>query len=312
MVAQALPLAWLAHEAEIRLWERCGSEARLEAELLLAHALGHTRTQLYTQLTRFATEEELHRFSALLGRRLAGEPLAYITGHREFYGLDLAVNRNVLVPRPETEFLVEVVLATLSASQARPAGDGHVWQLSARQRPAGEWRIVDVGTGSGAIAIALASRLPSSKIFAIDVSPEALDVASYNCQRHGVASQVTLLHGDLLSPLREKVDAIVANLPYVPSRELAHLQVEVREYEPHQALDGGPDGLSLYRRLLPQARQKLQPAGFIALEMGAGQKDEMYALARHCFPDASIRVLEDFAGIPRVIVIEAGDSTYGR
>ncbi len=316
----AVPLAWLAHSADLRLRPHADGEARLEAELLLAHVLDCTRSQLYAELGRFATSAEMEEFQRLLERRLAGEPLAYITGHREFFGLEMAVGPEVLVPRPETEQLVEVVLAAFGVSvqtdvvarvgaglRPAPTDRGRAgdpvdlrWPLRLREETRVRPRIVDVGTGSGAIAIALATHLPEARIYATDISPAALALAGRNCHSHGVRDRVDLLSGDLLAPLPEPVDAIVANLPYVPSAELAGLQVEVREHEPRLALDGGPDGLDLYRRLLADASRHLRPGGRIVLEIGAGQAEGIALIAAACLPSAPVDLLPDFAGIPRV------------
>lgn len=268
-----------------RLLHLAGCDSpQLDAGLLLAHALGWERARLLAHPERRLTAAEWERFQALLSRRQAREPLAYILGHREFYGLDFIVDWRVLVPRPETELLVELALEWV---RARP------WE----EPPI----IADVGTGSGCVAVALAFHLPQALIYALDVSADALEVAAANATRHGVEAQVRLLEGNLLEPLPEPVDVIVANLPYVPDDELATLEPEVRDYEPRAALDGGPDGLGPMRRLLAQAPACLRPRGVIFLEMGEGQGTAARELARQHFPQANVDVLLDYAGCDRVL-----------
>lgn len=273
-----------------RLLEQAGIlDARLEAELLLAHALRCTRTRVLTHPEVLLTPQQTLLFQRLVELRLARWPLAYLTGHREFYGLELRVNRAVLIPRPETELLVD-------AARERAA------QLAGRLGRAG-LTVADVGTGSGAVAIALARHLPHATIYAVDSSDLALRVAAFNCRCHGVDSRVHLLHGDLLESLPGPVELIAANLPYVATGEFAELMPEVRDYEPRVALDGGPDGLDVVRRLLAQAPKHLNPGGSVLLEIGAGQGAAARELARDAFPGAQVDVLQDLAGHERVVVI---------
>jgi release factor glutamine methyltransferase len=263
-------------------------EARLEAEVLLRHVLGLRRAQLYAQLDRPLLADQAAAYNTLLQRRLAHEPVAYLTGHREFFGLDFLVNRHVLIPRPETELLVE-----LGLSEARRL---------AHLAPAG-LAIADVGTGSGCVAISLAVHLPAARVYATDASAQALAVAEENCRRHGVAGQVILLPGDLLAPLPELVHIIVANLPYIPHAELESLPPEIRLYEPRAALDGGQDGLEAIRHLLAEAPAHLLPGGAVLLEIGHGQGQAVVALARQHFPAAAIAVHGDSGGRERVVTI---------
>lgn len=263
-------------------------EARLEAEVLLRHVLGLRRAQLYAQLDRPLLADQAAAYNTLLERRLAHTPVAYLTGHREFFGLDFLVNRHVLIPRPETELLVE-----LGLSEAR-----RLAQLA----PAG-LAIADVGTGSGCVAISLAVHLPAARVYATDASAQALAVAGENCRRHGVAGQVILLPGDLLAPLPELVHIIVANLPYIPHAELESLPPEIRLYEPRAALDGGQDGLEAIRRLLAEAPAHLLSGGAVLLEIGHGQGQAVVALARQHFPVAAIAVHGDSGGRERVVVV---------
>jgi len=264
-----------------------GSEnPRWEAEVLLAHHLGLSRARLYAQLNRTLPHTALASYRKLVERRACGEPLAYIMGHEEFYGLDFYVDERVFIPRPETELLVEKAFEI-----AREMEDDLI--------------VADVGTGCGAIAVALAVHLPKAKVYAIDASPEALEVAAINCRRHGVEGQVHLLEGDLLTPLPEPVDIIAANLPYVAREEFAKLSKEILDHEPLSALDGGPDGLAHIRRLLAEAGEHLNLHGAILLEIGATQGPAVVRLAGWHFPKAKIELIKDYAGLDRVVIVRA-------
>jgi len=256
-------------------------EAFLEAELLLRHVTGYSRERLFASLDEEIASSTLSRLRGLLSRRLRREPLAYILRSREFYGLDFYVDRRVLIPRPETELLVEAVLG----------------RARGLHRPL----IADVGTGSGAVAISLAVHLPRAEIFATDISRDALEVAGLNRRRHNVEDRVRLLHGDLLAPLPVPVDIIAFNPPYIPSGEFEALPPEVRDFEPREALDGGGDGLEVVRRFLTQVPEKLLPGGCFFLEIGAGQAPQAAELILRRFPEAEIEILNDPAGIPRII-----------
>jgi release factor glutamine methyltransferase len=273
-IAQAL--GWAA-----RTLAASSPTARLDAEVLLAHALGWSRARLLAEGAAPLEPERRRAFAALVARRAELEPVAYLVGAREFYGLALEVTPDVLVPRPETELLVEAALE--------------------RARGRGALRIADIGTGSGAIAVALAHRLPQALLDAVDLSPAALAVAARNAARHGVAARVRLLQGDLLAPLEQPVDLLVSNPPYTV---LAEIDEGVRRHEPHLALDGGPDGLALYRRLLAAAPPLVRPGGAVLLEIGATQGPAVAALARQLFPAAQIRVEQDLAGLDRVVTID--------
>ncbi|SHF06341.1 release factor glutamine methyltransferase [Desulfofundulus australicus DSM 11792] len=262
--------------------------AALEAEVLLAHVLGTDRVGLYREAHRTLTREERVRFEEMLSRRAAGEPVAYLTGHREFMGLDFLVTRDVLIPRPETELLVEMALEIL--------GRGDV---------PGEPLLADVGTGSGAIAVSLARYLARGTVYATDISPAALAVAAENARRHGVTGRIVFLSGDLLAPVREilppgSLVLVAANLPYIPSADIGRLMPDVACYEPHLALDGGADGLELYRRLVPQARELLVPGGHLLMEISPGQ----VSLLGPLFPPDTwqYRVHRDLAGRERLVV----------
>jgi release factor glutamine methyltransferase len=260
-------------------------EAALEAELLLAHALGTDRAHLYARLDEALAGETAQAFDGLLARRVAHEPAAYILGRREFYGLELEVTPAGIIPRPETETLVDLVLEF-----AHPRVSG------------GEFRVADVGTGSGAIALAVAANLPRAEIVATDLSPEALALARRNAERHGLASRITFLHGDLLAPLQGRADIIVANLPYVPTADFEAGPPEIREHEPRLGLDGGPDGLRIIERLLREAPEQLSPGGALFAEIGDTQ-GAAGALAARYFPRARVSIEPDLAGRDRVIAV---------
>ena len=268
---------------------------RLDAELLLCEALGWRRARLYAYPEHPLSRIERSMFRHLAKRRLDREPLAYLLGRKEFFGLDLQVDRRVLVPRPETEVLVELALSWLEATPPPEAG----------------FKVADVGTGSGAVAIALARHATAIRVYALDLSEKALEVAQANCNHHGVSARVELLRGDLLAPLRDRVDLIVANLPYVSLAELETLPPEISTYEPRVALDGGPDGLDLVRRLLGQAAEHLRHRGAILLEIAATHGPTALALAARFFPGARIDLHRDLAGRDRVLEIHTG-GTIGK
>jgi release factor glutamine methyltransferase len=254
-------------------------DASLEAELLLRHTLKLDRTQFYTEPDLTLTKRQEKTYWQSIERRIKGEPSAYITGHREFFGLDFYVDKNVLIPRPETELLVE---------QAITHAVNYPTLL-----------IVDVGTGCGNIAISLAVHLPQAKIFAIDISAAALKVASHNCLKHQVGDRVKLLEGNLLGPVSTPVDLIIANLPYVLTIDVP--QVNTFGFEPHLALDGGSDGMTLIKRLCLQAKDKLQPAGCLLLEIGVGQSKIAADYLKHLYPSANIDFVSDLNSIERVV-----------
>lgn len=254
-------------------------DASLESEVLLRHVLGMGRTRLYTELCQETSPEKVEAFWRLVQRRLGGEPTHYITGSREFYGLDFHVDRRVLVPRPESELLVEEALS-----------------LSRKQSIA---EIADIGTGSGCIAISLALNLRGAKVYATDVSASALEVARLNCEKHGVGDAVQLFEGHLLEPLPVPVDLIVANLPYIRSFELS--KASHLSFEPALALDGGLDGLDMIRQLCHQVPGKLMPGGSLLMEIGDGQAKTVFALLRSLFPSAIIKLTKDLNGLDRMI-----------
>ncbi len=248
-----------------------------DAALLLMHTLGISRTALIAHPERVFTRDEQAAYQRAIERRLNFEPIQYITGEQEFYGLPFHVTSSVLIPRPETELLVEAVLARVS----------------------GAARIVDVGTGSGAIAVALAKHLPHAAVTAVDLSTAALAIAQENAASNQVA--ITFVESDLLAVLADEApfDAIVSNPPYIPEADAASLHPEVSEYEPAQALFAGSTGMDIYARLVPQAEQHLKPGGLLAMEFGFGQREPMAQLLAGW---QSVEFLDDLQGIPRVVL----------
>jgi release factor glutamine methyltransferase len=279
-----MKLTEVLHRARETLGLKDIEDSGFEAELLMRQALGISRVELYQDLNRELSPEEETDFEQLISRRLSGEPVAYIIGRREFFGLDFYVDARVLIPRPETELLVEKTLAL------------------ARERPIST--IADIGTGSGAIAVSLALNLPQVKVFATDVSALALEVARFNCQKHGVLDRVCLLTGDLLSPLAEPVSLIVANLPYVTEAEVG--EQGLAGFEPELALDGGSDGLEKIRRLCAELDDKLNPGGSLLLEMGIGQSRAVAGLLHSLYPAARVEITPDLGGIDRVVSLTLG------
>lgn len=253
--------------------------ARRDAETLLLHHIGRDRAWLMAHGDEDLAGCRAIGYQALLDRRFQGEPIQYIAGEAEFYGLTFRVRPGALIPRPETEHLVEKAV-----------------ELARRLHHP---RIVDVGTGSGAIAIAIAHTLPHAKVTAIDLAPAAVQIARENALRNNVS--VRFIEGDLLAPvLHERVDLVVSNPPYVPQTDAPSLSVEVREYEPHLALFADKDGLGVYRKLIPQAARVLNPGGSLALEIGYGQSEAVSELLR-ASGFQGIELTPDLQGIPRVV-----------
>jgi len=271
--------ALTAATARLEMAAQLRQSAARDALLLLLHAAGISRAELHADPARALTDEEQRTYEAFVQRRMRHEPIQYIVGEQEFYGLALRVGPAVLIPRPETEHLVEAVLAEMDGV-ARP-------------------RIVDVGTGSGAIAIALAVNLPQAEMVAADLSREALQVARENAARHGVAERIRFVESDLMDRVEGEFDALVSNPPYVASGDREMLHPEVREYEPATALFAGSEGLAIYRRLIPQAASALKQDGLLAMEIGLGQDA---ALAELLVGWTAVRFVKDLQGIPRVVV----------
>lgn len=290
------------------LKKRGVNSPRLDAEVLLASVWGRGRADLFIFSEDQVPKEVEVLFLDLLKQRSKRIPVAYLTGEKEFMSLPFYVNPDVLIPRPETELLVEYILAFL----ANRKGEGVPPQKSngvSGTMPAGEGVqkhlvVADVGTGSGAIAVSLAYYNPRIKVAAIDILPQALQVAFRNAERHDVKGRVEFLQGDLLAPLLEKGfmgmgTAVAANLPYIPRADLNALPVDV-QYEPQNALDGGYDGLELYRRLLPQAALFLASGGLLACEIGVGQGEILAEILGHN-GWVGIEVMKDYAGKERIV-----------
>jgi len=255
---------------------------RLDAEVLLAHVLGQERAWLYAHPDYALPLLQLDTYQFLASRRAEREPIAYLTGHKEFFGLDFLITPDVLIPRPETEHLVELALQ---------------WAAT----PSRRWTIADIGTGSGAIAVSLAVHLPGATVIATDVSPGALAVAHRNAIRHGVGERVQCVQCDLVTPLRGPLHLIVANPPYLTQAELAEAPPEVARWEPRAALDGGPDGLTSIRAVLAIAASRLHPQGTLLVEIGAGQGCQALELARQYFLHAQVEIFKDYANHDRIL-----------
>lgn len=272
--------------ATARLRDAGCATASLDAQVILACVLTQERSWLFAHHDYALSEEEAERYTDLIARRVANEPVAYIVGHKDFYGLDIEVDSRVLIPRWETEMLVDTALDFLDSQSQRTV------------------HVADVGTGSGAIALALAANSPHAAIYAVDVSADALAVARRNALRHDERRQVRFLLGDLLAPLPRRVDMIVANLPYINSVDYHGLDPDVREYEPRLALEGGADGLDAIRRLLAQAPDALLSGGVVLLEIGSGQGRAACDLAAALLPNAlDIELRRDHAGRDRIVTI---------
>ena len=280
----------------------------LAAELLLMHTLGRDRAWLYAHPEEALEPDAARKYFALIARRAAGEPTQYLTGKQEFWGMDFEVTPAVLIPRPETEHVVEVALERLGARGIRIRLD--------TGEPSAPLRVADVGTGSGCLAVALAHELPHAKIFATDISAAALEVARRNAARHGVADRIHFLQTNLLeallaSPLATShsplsFDLIVSNPPYVARNEAAALPREVREHEPETALFGGPTGIEIYARLVEQAASLLRPQGILVLELGYGAADQVRSIVTAQRAWVNTSITKDLAGIPRVLATERG------
>jgi release factor glutamine methyltransferase len=256
-------------------------DALLEGEILLRHVLGRTRAQLFSDLNGNVSPSQLENMMKLVARRVSGEPSAYIIGRREFYSLDFKVDKNVLIPRPETELLVEKAIGLCRS-----------YPIS---------KVADIGTGCGAIAISLSVSLPEMTIYATDISSAALEVARENGRIHGVTDRIILLQGDMLEPLPEPVDMVIANLPYVRKADMS--AKGPLSFEPELALNGGEEGLDKIKTLCGQVRGKLNSKGILLLEIGQGQAEAVTAILHKIFPLALIEVERDLAGIERVICL---------
>ena len=277
-VRQALDAA----AARMRAASCLSRDSGRDAELLLLHVLDCGLAALLTHPDRPLSSAESAQYESFVSRRLRAEPIQYILGEQEFFGLSFRVTPDVLIPRPETEHLVEALLERLPRDAAV--------------------RIVDVGTGSGAIAVALAHALPQSQVTAVDLSQAALAVARQNAERHGVSGRIRFLHSNLLAALNgESFDAVVSNPPYIAENEA--LEPQVRDYEPRSALYAGPTGVEVHKRLIPQARGVLKPGGWLIMEIGHGQRAALLPLLADW---QEVRFVDDLQGIPRIAIARRG------
>jgi release factor glutamine methyltransferase len=275
-------------EAMTQLGEAGVGSPTLAAELLLMHVLGCDRAWLYAHPEAPLAADLAARYFDLVARRIAGTPTQYLVGRQEFWGLEMEVTPDVLIPRPETEHLVEVALERLGQNRSQKT-----------------LLIADVGTGSGCLAVALAAELPSARVFASDVSQAALEVARRNAARHGVAGRIGFVRASLLEPFASaRLDLVVSNPPYVARSEAELLPREVREHEPPEALFAGPEGGEIYRPLIAQAARALAPGGFFVVELGYGAAPAAFSLIEAAGEWTRITVTSDLAGIPRVLAAE--------
>jgi len=282
------------NSAIARLSENAVPSPRMNAELLMMFSLGCDRAYLYAHPERELSPEESRRYEEALSQRERGTPAQYITGHQEFWGMDLIVTPAVLIPRPETEHAVETVLRLVRASEGAPGGDA--------RPPLSRVRIADVGTGSGCIALALAKELPTAEIYATDISSEALEVARANASRLQMASRIEFSRNDLLAGLgASEFDFVVSNPPYIGESEADEVQLEVRKFEPRRAVFAGPTGLEVIEQLIPQAYSKLRGNGWLVMEISGtlvnGVKDLLDEWKQE-------QVINDLQGIPRIVAAQ--------
>ncbi|MBQ4517473.1 MAG: peptide chain release factor N(5)-glutamine methyltransferase [Clostridia bacterium] len=273
----------LLQEAVQALAEAGIEQPRLDAEVLLAHLLHQERLYLLMHRTDTVSQETVDTFQDLIKRRTNHEPIAYIVGHREFMSLDFAVSPGVLIPRPDTETLVELVLETYPKTEPIT--------------------ILDLCTGSGAIAVSLAHYLPQSRVTAVDINPICIETAQKNAKHNGVDTRMKVLAADVLKPLPllGTFDCVVSNPPYIPTKMVATLDADVQDFEPHTALDGGDDGLVFYRHIIKNISGLLRPGGLLAFEIGHDQKDAVLALMKESENFAGTGTKCDLAGITRVV-----------
>ncbi|AZN43475.1 peptide chain release factor N(5)-glutamine methyltransferase [Paenibacillus albus] len=316
-----MTIADVCLKATVLLNERGIMEPRNNAELLLLHVLGLSRTELLRDWRELFPPQHYKRWRELLARKAAGEPVQYLIGEQWFYGLPFAVTPAVLIPRPETELLVEAVLE--AADKLWPQARGEAGAGDGVEVPT----VVDVGTGSGAIGVTLAALRPQWRVCASDLSPDALAVARTNAERHALAARMTFVQGDLLGPFAAqqpprpgaeghaeaqaggvaglRIDVLVSNPPYIPAGDIAGLQPEVRDHEPRLALDGGDDGLTPYRRMAEQLAELSAMPRIVGFELGMGQAEAVAELLRGIGAWRDVRIIDDYAGIGRhVLAVE--------
>lgn len=264
--------------------------ARASAEILLANALGLKRIDLYLRYDQPLSRQELSIFKTLIKRRIKREPVAYITGNKEFWSMDLDVTKDVLIPRPDTESLVEQALTYVPGKNSNTI-----------------WKILDLGTGSGAIILSMATQRPQHRYFASDRSEKALGIAVGNAKKHYLSDTILFFAGDWFNPIKNNIhdfDMILSNPPYIPNQVIADLEPEIALYEPRIALDGGKDGLDCLRLIINQAPSFLKPAGFLILELGYDQKQKVSEIVNNCSKYDSIRIVKDYGGNDRVAIMK--------
>lgn len=286
------------HEALKEASDKLESKAAtplLDAQIMLCHVLDVDRLYLIVNRERILTKEEAYEYNRMIEKRLCGVPVQYIIGRQEFMGLDFNVAEGVLVPRPDTEILIEKVLDSIDKED--------------------EYTIVDIGTGSGAITVSLAKYIKNSHVYSIDISKHALNIARQNAEKHDVLSKISFLSGSLFEPLQDisiagKIDILVSNPPYIPTGDIDNLQVEVSKFEPRIALDGGEDGLDFYREIIDKAPEYLRSGGLIALEVGHDQARTVVDLMKEKKKYVNIEITKDLAGIERVVSGKIQDARY--
>lgn len=264
-------------------------EAEIDAKVILCHALDVKLSQVFAEPDRILSSNELSILEELISKRIDRLPVAYIVNRTEFYGMELFVNSRVLIPRPETELLVDEAVKFCNR-----------WFT----RHKGQIKIADVGTGSGAIALALAKTIPGSKIYAIDISEDALEIANINAQRHNLNSQIVFSKGDLLQQINDCLDIVIANLPYIPTYDIRLLAKEVSKYEPFEALNGGENGIAVIEDLVKQLPGKIASDGAFLLEIGMNQEEYVQSVIMDYFPGSSINLVKDLTGINRVVAVQ--------
>lgn len=257
---------------------------RLDAEVLLCYVLQKERIHLYVHFDQPLSKDELAQFKGYIKERVLHKPVAYIVGHKDFMGLEFKVTEDTLIPRPDTEILVEAVISRLKTGSEPGV-------------------IADIGTGTGAICLSLLNYLTSLKAVTVDISEKALAVAKENAQRLGLSDRIEFFHGDLLEPIKDRqFTAIISNPPYIPEGDIDTLAADVKDYEPVSALAAGPDGLDCYRRLVAAAGALLVDGGFLAMEIGINQREELDKLAKES-DWGQVEVVKDLAGIDRVVIL---------
>lgn len=266
-------------------------DSQIEARVLLGHVLNLSPPQQYAQSKQQLTKENVQLLEQCILRRLNNEPTAYITGNKEFYGIDFYVDSRVLIPRPETEILVDEAIRLVTDCCN---------YFSTLRRP---MRIADIGTGSGVLAICLAIHLPDVILYATDISNDALEVACINSSRHKVSNRITFFKGNLMEPLPDIVDLAVANLPYVSTREMAQLSPHIIDYEPNAALSAGQTGLDYIEKIITQAQGRIASNGYLLLEIGHDHSNAIASLIHHHLPQSDFQFLKDLNGIARVVSI---------